>query len=577
MENWCFVAREDDLVDGEPEHVSAEGVDAVLVRAEGELRAFQGLCPHQGALLGEGELIDGRLVCRNHRWRFDAASGSREEGPQCLQQYPVREVDGRIELDLGAVNDGAAASGNRRRGELPGPDGWPLVGNAFQLDEKKMHLDLEDWAREYGDVYRFSAGPNPVIAIAKPAMMAEALQQRPDTFTRFDGTREVFAELGIRGVFSEEGRAWRPQRRLAMRALNPRRLRDFFPTLRLVTERLLARWERAADEQRTIDLQSDMKRFTVDVTTHLAFSEQTNTLGEESSPLLDNLDPVFPLIMKRLKALVPYWRFFKLPSDRRVERGLEEVRTWLSDVIDRTREELEANPERAENPRNFLESMLVARDADGNLYDDEVVFGNAITMLLAGEDTTANTLTWAVHLLLEAPEVVAAIRDSVDGVLERARVPQSRESADEFDIVDSVANETMRLKPVVPHTFLTATEDTVVGDLEIEAGTSVVLLTRMPGLDPERIDEPQRFDPSRWNDTSVLAEMQRSGTFMPFGSGPRICPGRSLALLEIRMVLSMLYRNFEVERVGRAEEVEECLGFTMAPEGLRVKLHRRSQ
>ena len=576
MSTWSAVAHRDDIDDDGPHHVSSEGVDAVLVRVDGELRAFQGLCPHQGALLGEGELVDGQLVCRNHRWCFDADSGERVGGSQCLERYPLREVDGRIELDLESAREAAETDVHRHPEDLPGPKGWPMVGNALQITPEKLHLDLEEWAREYGKVYTFRIGPEPAVAIAVPEMMAEALQQRPDTFTRFAETQRVFAELGIRGVFSEEGEAWRPQRRLAMAALNPRRLRAFFPTLRAVTERLKARWERAADEGRTIDLQSDMMRFTVDITTRLAFSEETNTIGDETSPLLDNLDPVFPKIMDRLSALIPYWRFFKLPSDRRVERGLAEVREWLSEIIERTRDELEANPERADNPRNFLESMLLARDADGEPYDEEIIFGNAMTMLLAGEDTTANTLAWAVHLLLDAPEATATLRNAVDDVLGDTPVAESMETAGELSAVESVANETMRLKPVVPHTFLTAAEDTVVGDLAIEEGTHVTVLARMPGLDPEVVDHPEQFDPDRWDDPRMVANMQRSGQFMPFGSGPRICPGRSLALLEIRMALSMLYHNFEVERVGEPEDVEEILGFTMAPEGLRVKLRPRS-
>ena len=575
MAKWSFVARSEDVTGAEPHHVSTEGVDAALIRVDGDLRAFQGLCPHQGALLGEGEIVDGQLVCRNHRWCFDADTGERDGGPQCLEQYPIREVDGRVELDLDAVEESGDAKAVRRREDLPGPDGWPVVGSALQMSEDKLHQDLENWAREYGTVYRYDAGPYAVTVTAEPEMMADAFQQRPETFHKLDGLQKVFDELGILGVFAEEGEPWRRQRRLVMGALNPRRLRDFFPTLRQVTERLLERWERAAEQGRTIEVQSDMMRFTIDVTTQLAFAEETNTIGEETNFLIDNLDPVFPKLMSRLTALVPYWRILKLPSDRRVERGLNEVRDWLSDVIERTRAELEEDPERADNPRNFLEAMLAECDADGEPYDEDVIFGNAMTMLLAGEDTTANTLSWAVHLLLDAPEAESSLRDAIDEVLDESSVPASMSVAGGLEAVEAVANESMRLKPVAPFTLMTATEDTVIGDLAVEEGTTVACLTRVPGLDPDHVEDPERFDPSRWDDPKMVAKMQRSGTFMPFGSGPRMCPGRSLALLEIRMVLATLYRNFEVERVGESADVEEMMGFTMTPKGLRVKLHKR--
>ncbi len=94
-------------------------------------------------------------------------------------------------------------------------------------------------------------------------------------------------------------------------------------------------------------------------------------------------------------------------------------------------------------------------------------------------------------------------------------------------------------------------------------------------MDPQRVQDPTAFRPERWRDGQVAAEMQRSGVFIPFGSGPRICPGRSLALLEIRVVLATLLRSFEMERVGRAEDVDELFGFTLMPTNLRVRLHRR--
>jgi cytochrome P450/nitrite reductase/ring-hydroxylating ferredoxin subunit len=576
MSDWKPVARTRDVVDQGPYHVSADGVDAVLVRLDGELRAFQGLCPHQGALLGEGEIVDGQLVCRNHRWCFDVDSGERDRGPQCLDRYPVREVDGRIEIDLGVVGEVGREAAGRRLEDLPGPRALPLIGNALEFDPKSFHILLEDWARDHGDMYQFSLGPDRAMAIARPELIADVLRRRPDTFSRHKSNAPVFAELGVPGVFTAEGEAWRPQRRLIMRALGPRRLRASFAVVQEVTRRLKNRWEAAAEREEVVDLQEDMVRFTVDVATRLVFSEETNVLEEGAHWLVDSISPLLPKIMQRIIALLPYWRYFKLPSDREVERGLDEVREWLSDVIARKREELEADPERAKSPRTFLEAVLTATDADGRPFDDELIFGNAIQSLIAGEDTTANTMSWAVHLLLDAPDARAKLVDAVDETLGDSAVPASMATTAELDAVDAVANETMRLKPVVPHIGFTAVRDTTVGDVEVEEGTGVVALTRMPGISPEYVDEPDRFHPGRWDDPKLLATMQRSGTFVPFGSGPRICPGRSLALLEIEMVLSMLYRNFEVERVGRSEDVDELFGFTMSPSGLRVKLRRRT-
>jgi cytochrome P450 len=460
--------------------------------------------------------------------------------------------------------------------ELPGPRPWPIVGNAMQLDAQRLHQTLEAWARQYGPVYRVKLGARPFVVTTEPALIAEILRKRPDTYRRIDRMQLIFDELGVNGVFSAEGASWRAQRKLAMGALDHRHLTVFFATLREVAERLRRRWEAAADAADVLDVQAEMMRFTIDVTTRLAFSQDTDTIGGKQSQLLDDLDPVFPEISRRLNAAFPYWRFFKLPRDRRLERSLASVRGWLEDVIATTRATLKADPAREQDPRNFLEAMLVARDAEGQPFSNELVFGNALTMLLAGEDTTANTLAWAVHLLLDAPAELATLRAHIDEVLGDERVPADMPAARALEAIEAIANETMRIKPVAPLMFFQNVPAVTLGELQLPPHSALCVLTRPAAMDPQRVEDPAAFRPSRWQGGHLAAEMQRTGVFVPFGSGPRICPGRSLALLEIRVVLATLLRSFELERVGRAEDVDESFGFTLTPANLQVRLHRRT-
>jgi cytochrome P450 len=136
-------------------------------------------------------------------------------------------------------------------------------------------------------------------------------------------------------------------------------------------------------------------------------------------------------------------------------------------------------------------------------------------------------------------------------------------------------NETMRLRPVTPVVvILEAKVETVVGDLLVPEGTSVFVLSRPAACDPDHLVEPRAFRPRRW--LGETAGAHDVAAHIPFGSGPRVCPGRTLALLEMKLLLSMLYRNFNVERVDGAEGVREHFAFTMLPVGLKVRLRRRS-
>ena len=576
-DSWKQVARAAEVRGEGPHAVAADGVDIVLVRTPSGLRAFEGRCPHRGALLGEGELHDGVLVCRNHRWRFDVETGQRDGGPECLVSCAAREENGEILVDVSALTrpKETVKRALRRFQDLPGPPKLPIIGSSHLIKTSQLHQQIERWGREFGTPYSLSIGPRKIIIFADMAHMLPVLRDRPEAFTRGSNLAPIFKELGVAGVFSAEGAAWRPQRRLSMEALSHRHLRAFFPTLAAVAERLRKRWIEAAKRSEVLDVAEELKRFTVDVTTQLAFGYDLDTLGKDDDVIQKKLGLVFPAFSRRLFSAIPWWRLFRTPADRAVDRAVAEVHDWLSRLVRDARARLAADPSRAEHPRNFLEAMVIARDEHGKSFDDETILGNAMTMLLAGEDTTAYSLAWSVHHLLEAPQAVTALTSELGEVLGDATVPPNIELADRLAYANGVANEAMRLRPVAPLFFLEATADTVVADVEIPAGMVLGLTIRAPATNAANFEMPQEFRPSRGLDDRRSDGAHDPSAFQPFGSGPRICPGRSLALLEMKMALATIYRNFKVERVGAASDVREQFAFTMSPVNLKVRLRSR--
>ena len=301
---------------------------------------------------------------------------------------------------------------------LPGPRPWPLVGNALQLQRDRFHLRLEEWAREFGAPFAFSIRDRRFMVITAPDDIAQVLRRRPDVFRRSERLEKVSAQLGFLGLFTASGDTWRRQRPMVLAGLDPVHIRQFFPALVEVTERLRRRWEQAACEGAVIDLQADLMRYTVDVTTGLAFGEDLRTLESEGEDTIQrHLNVVMPALFKRLLSPVDPPRWLRRWRDREIGPHLEALRVAVLGFIAKARSALEARPELRDRPENLIQALVAARDREGSGVSDKDVSGNVLTMLLAGEDTTANTLAWMMWHLHRHPEAAAAARGEVDGVL----------------------------------------------------------------------------------------------------------------------------------------------------------------
>ena len=462
------------------------------------------------------------------------------------------------------------AGGVRSLASLPSPKGLPLLGNALALDPRRMHLILEGWCRDFGPAYTIGLGPKKVFVSADPELLQTALRERPERYRRFAPIESVIAEMGFNGVFSVEGEAWRPQRRLIMQALAATNFRGFFPTLQGITERLLKHWQRAAAAGETVEMTQDLVRFTVDVTTALSFGEDPNTIDAPGDVIQDHLAQIFPMINARINAPFPLWRYLRLPKDRRFERSLEAVTRHIDGLIERTRKRMHDQP--AQAPRNLLEAMLTAAGEPDSGIGDQMIMANVMTLLLAGEDTTAQTLAWTMSFLCADPRLQARLHAASVEVLGQAQVCPAFEDVKRLDLFEAVAHEATRLKPIIPIIFLENLVDVVLGDVALPAGTPLFFLLRPAMLDEQHFGNPGQFLPERWAAGHGQVQPHDTRAYAQFGAGPRVCPGRHLAGVELRLVLSMLARNFSMEPAGDLSSVEEVMAFTMMPSAMPVRL-----
>ena len=462
---------------------------------------------------------------------------------------------------------------------LPGPRPLPVFGNALQIKSERMHLQLEAWARQYGPFYQLKLGPRRIMVVADHKAIGTLLRDRPDGFARTNRLAEIGAEMGMpAGVFSSNGEAWLRQRRMVMAGFDPGHVKRYFPSLKEVAARLAGRWNTAARDRQAIDLQADLMRYTVDTIAGLAFGAKVNTLESSGDIIQQHLDRIFPALFKRMFSPFPVWRWFPGRADRELAASMVAVLAAVDGFVRQARTRMAAHPQLREHPDNLLEAMIAAADQPDSGIDDTQVAGNVLTMLLAGEDTTANTLAWMIHLLWQHPDKLAKAVAEVRAVCGDAQA-LSFEQMQQLDYIEACSHETMRLKPVGPFIGFQTLRDAQVGDVQVAAGTTIIAVMRHDSVSDTHVHDAATFLPERWLEghDPALSATSPKRVSMPFGGGPRICPGRYLALLEMKMAMATLLGRFDIASLetpdGKAPQ--ERMQLTLMPVGLRMTLRCR--
>ncbi len=481
------------------------------------------------------------------------------------QSFKITFVQTPIQPTDIAINPKAL----RRIKDLPGPRAWPLVGNVFQLKVDRIHQDIEALCRRYGPLLRLYFGRRPALVIANHATVSAVLRERPGTFRRPSVTAKISAEIGgLPNVFNAEGADWRNQRRMVMAGFAPKPIRAYFPALVSVALRLQRRWTSAAADGNSIDLSADLKRYTVDIIAGLAFGQEVNTLESGETVIQQHLDQILPGIARRSLSIIPYWRYFKLPQDRKLEHSSAALQTAVYELITQARSRIDANPELRDKPSNLLEAMIAAADQPDSAVNNDNVAGNVSTMLLAGEDTTANTIAWLLYLLHQKPDTLQKATQEVKRVAPDC-ANFTVEQMDALVYLDAAIQEAMRIKPVAPFMPLEALHDTVIEDVHVPKESLVWCVLRADSVDQKYFANPDAFLPERWFEPDNNKHVP-----VPFGAGPRTCPGRYLAMLEIKIAVAMVLGRFNIVSVDTPDgkDAVELMAFVMSPVGLRMRI-----
>jgi cytochrome P450 len=433
----------------------------------------------------------------------------------------------------------------------PGPRGEPLFGSSRKYADDPFRF-LSACERAYGDVARFELGRMETYVIMDPTAIERVLVSEADQFRKPDFQSDALGDLLGEGLLLSEGETWEKQREIANPAFAMGRLAKFDDRIVGHAESMLDGWADGAE----VDVELEMTRVTLDVIVDLMLGtelseERIRTIQESLDPLGAQFEP------DPVAFAAPDW--VPMPGDREYQRALDTIESVVEDIV-AERRGTEGNPAGDGEPPMDLLSILMRAQGRGEQTERELR-DEMITMLLAGHDTTALTLTYTWYLLSQNPEAEAKLHAELDEVL-GGRTPTTEDLRD-LQYTEQVMLEAMRIYPPVYMLFREPKTDVKLGGYRIPEGSMLLLSQWVTHRSPRFYDDPGTFDPSRW-DPDRRRDRPRF-SFFPFGGGPRHCIGKQLSLMEGKLILGTVAQQFSLE-YGRDEELDLRGSLTMHPQ-----------
>lgn len=436
----------------------------------------------------------------------------------------------------------------------PGPNAKKWRGNykEFRRDPLEFMMRV---AREHGDVVGIRYYKYRVFIFNHPDDIEAVLVTHNKKFIKgraLRANKRIFGE----GLLTSEGDAWLRQRRLTQPAFHRARIATYADTMVRFTQQAVKGW--SDGESRNVH--EEMMRLTLAIVAKTLFDADVAREAEEIGKALEvvmqvNTDP-------RRLLFVPAW--LPTPANLAMKRAVHR----LDGVIYRIISERRAT---AHEAGDLLSLLLDAKDEDGSGMSDRQLRDEAVTLFLAGHETTAITLSWTWWLLAQHPEIEAKLHAELAGVL-GGREP-TFDDLPRLRYLEMVLSESLRLYPPAWSMVRMAIEDAEIGGYRVPAGCGVAMSQYVVHRDPRFFEAPEDFRPERWEND--LAKRLPKFAYFPFGGGPRICIGNSFALMEATLILATIAQKFRLSLVP-GENVKPLPSITLRPQnGVSVILHKR--
>jgi cytochrome P450 len=439
----------------------------------------------------------------------------------------------------------------------PGPEGHFLLGNLLQIRRGFLRLMMSS-AHTYGDIVHFRVGLTHLYLVNHPDYIHKVLVEQAQMFQKTRLLRHVAGKFIGNGLIVSNGDFHKQQRRLMQPAFHFKRIEMYCQTTIEYTLHMLDTWQ----DGQQYDIEQAMVKLTAGIIGKTLLGANVTNDANRVSTAMTTLQK-FAIKQFDMPIPIPDW----LPISQNLEKqhAVRELDEILMRIINEHRE--------AREDRGDLLSMLLLAvdDNNGTQMSNTQIRDEALTLFLAGHETTSNALSWTWYLLSQHAEAEAKLIEEVDRVLE-GRMPTFEDLA-RLQYTGMVLKEAMRLYPPVWIMSREAVKDTTIDGYSIKKGSTVFICPLMIQKDPRFFDKPGEFVPERFAEGYEKRIPQYA--YFPFGGGPRICIGQSLAQMVAKIVLVTIVQRYRLSLASDQIVVSARLATLRPKYGLRMNIGER--
>jgi cytochrome P450 len=404
---------------------------------------------------------------------------------------------------------------------------------------------------DHGPFVHVPFGPVNVVILSDPALIERVLVEDAASYRKHYGTRILKAVVG-EGLLTSEGSTWLRQRRLAQPAFHRKRIESYAGVMVEYTTRAIDEWR----DGETRDVHEDLSHLTLEIVGKTLFDADVRPRARAVGGALGTVLNTFE---RRLASgvAVPFW----VPTPRNVR--FRRASRVLDDLIEGI---LAERRERPGDRGDLLSMLTAARDEEtGTGMSEAQLRDEVMTLVLAGHETTANTLVWTLHLLAQNPHAEAKLAEELARVLgppATARMPTLEDVA-RLPYTSDVLRESMRLYPAAWGVGRETTREAEVGSWRVPPRTTMLILQWTVHRDARFFPRPLAFEPERW--VGDFAKTLPRFAYFPFGGGARQCIGNAFATMESTLLLATIASRWKLRASGRP--VVPVAAATLRPSG----------